>query len=147
MEREDSKLDKLVLDSSVIIKWFSQEQDTEKAIAIRERLIQGDIIIAAPDIQLYEIANALRYNSRLKEQDVKEAIESLLDIGVIIIIPTREVIKLAIELAYKFDITIYDAYFIALAKELKFTFITADEKLYGKVSSLDFAMLLKNIKN
>ena len=68
-----------------------------------------------------------------------------MSIGISIIVPTKIVIDSAISIAYQFDITIYDAYFVALAKELKFTFVTADEKLYNKIKKLDFVKLLKDI--
>lgn len=55
------------------------------------------------------------------------------------------VIESAVNIAYQCDITIYDAYFAALAKELKFKFVTADEKLYNKIKKLDFVKLLKDI--
>lgn len=55
------KLDHAVLDSSVIIKWFSEEEDTDIALSLRERNINGELMIAVPDLSLYEVANALRY--------------------------------------------------------------------------------------
>jgi len=59
-EKEEQVKD-LVVDSSVVIKWFSDEEDTEKALKIREDFLKGKNIIAVPDIQIYEIANALSH--------------------------------------------------------------------------------------
>ena len=147
MERKEVILDgNLVLDSSVVIKWFSQEKNTEKAINLRERFLKGEVEITVPDLQLYEIANALRYNEELKESDVTSAVESLMDIGINIIVPTREIMSSAIELAFEFNITLYDAYFLALAKTLRFTFVTADQKLYRKIEELKFVKLLNDLK-
>ena len=117
MERKETKLgNNFVLDSSVVIKWFSQEIDTEKAVDLRENFLKGDIEITVPDLQLYEIANALRYNKKLDELDIKLAIQSLMDIGIDIIVPTIDIIASAIEFAFRFNISLYDAYFVALAK-------------------------------
>lgn len=69
-----------------------------------------------------------------------------MSMGISIIVPTKRVIESAIGIAFQFDITIYDAYFIALAKELKFKYITADEKLHNKIKNLDFAQLLKTLQ-
>ncbi len=143
---EKEKLAKIVLDSSVVIKWFSQEEDTDRALIIREKFLDGENIIAVPDLQLYEIANALRYNNEIKKEEVNDAVESLIDLGLSIIVPTKEVMEAAIQAAYKFDITLYDAYFVALAKELEFVFITADEKLYEKLKILNYVVLLKHYK-
>ena len=146
MERKETKLgNNFVLDSSVVIKWFSQEIDTEKAVDLRENFLKGDIEITVPDLQLYEIANALRYNKKLNELDVKLAIQSLMDIGIDIIVPTIDIIASAIEFAFRFNISLYDAYFVALANELKFTLITADEKLYRNIKELKFVKLIEDL--
>lgn len=133
-----------ILDSSVVIKWFCEEEDTQTALAFREGHIKGELEIVDPDLVLYEIANALRYNKSISENDVKGAVDSLLRLGIDIIVPTKEVTDEAVSLAFKYDITVYDAYFIALAKALQFTSVTADEKLYNKVKELLFVKLLKD---
>lgn len=132
-----------VLDSSVIIKWFSEEEDTDIALTLREAHIEGTAIITVPDLVLYEVANALRYNENLQERDVIEAIESLIKLGIEVVVPTKEMIAEAVSLAFKQNITFYDACFVALAKILQFTCITADNDLYQKVKSLGRVCLLK----
>src|SRR3989338_11241654 len=98
-----------ILDSSVIIKWFSNEKDTDKSLRLRNSYAKGLSNIACPDLMIYEIANALRYNKFLKESDVKEAIKSILSLGINIVVPNRRVLESAISLAYRFNITFYDA--------------------------------------
>ncbi|MBI2105489.1 type II toxin-antitoxin system VapC family toxin [Candidatus Woesearchaeota archaeon] len=143
---KEKQANNLVIDSSVVIKWFSDEEDTKKALKIREDFLNGKNIIAVPDIQIYEIANALRYNKHITKEEVIKYADSLIDIGIIIVIPTAEIIKSSIEIAFEYNITIYDACFISLAKDLNFDFITADEKLYQKIETLKFARLLNNLK-
>lgn len=133
-----------ILDSSVIIKWFSEEEDTEKALDFREKHIAGEIELIDPDLLLYEVANALRYNKSINETDVKAAVDSLISLGIEIVVPTKEVTDEAISLAFQYNLTVYDAYFIALAKVLAFTFITADERLCRKVKGLPLVHLLKD---
>jgi len=87
----------------------------------------------------------LRYNQKLTENDVINAVESLMDMGINIIVPTREVMAFAVELAFKLNITLYDAYFVALAKTLKYTFITSDQKLYHKIKDIKFVKLLGDL--
>jgi len=145
MARKESKLKQLVLDSSVVIKWFSQEIHTEKALELRERFLKGENVIAVPDLQLYEIANALRYKKELQKRNVADAVKSLLDLGITIVVPTMDVVERAVEIAYDFDVTIYDAYFVALAESLSFTFVTADKKLHQKLKPLKFAILLEDV--
>ena len=146
MERKDSLKGNYVIDSSVIIKWFSKEEHTDLALKIRENFVYGNIDIVVPDLQLYEIANALRHNKNLGKSEVDNAVKSLIEIGIRIVVPTKAVMRTAINIAYDNDLTVYDAYFIALAKELGFIFITADVKLYKKINKLTFVKLLKDIK-
>lgn len=147
---EDGETEKqashLVPDSSVVIKWFSQEEGTEIALKIRKNFLEGKINIVVPDIQIYEIANALRYNRVFQERDVKGAIKSLIDLGLNIFVPTKDVIEKAVEVSFKYNVSFYDAYFVALARTLNFLFVTADEKLYDKLSTLEFVKLLKNLE-
>ena len=70
---DESKLEgNFILDSSVVIKWFSEEEDTATALEFREGYIQGELEIVTPDLLLYEIANALRYNKMLMKMMLKK---------------------------------------------------------------------------
>lgn len=84
------------------------------------------------------------YNKNIDENNVKEAIDSIIKLGINLVVPTKEVMDLAISFAIKYDITVYDAYFLALARALDFACVTADEKLYQKVKELNFVKLLKD---
>jgi len=143
MERDKKLSGDFVLDSSIIVKWFCDEEDTDLALKFREDYAKGEVNIACPDLVLYEIANALRYNKKLTEDDVKNSVYSIIDIGIDVIVPTKTVLESAISLAFKYDTTLYDGYFIALAKELGYIFITSDDNLFKKVKVLNFVRLLK----
>ena len=123
----------LVLDALVIVKWFTQEEKRSEALEIREKFINQKIDIVVPDLILYEISNALRYNPRFDEEDVKEAIDSLIKMELNIITPTKDIIERAIEISFLKNISVYDAYYIALAENIGFDLVTADEKLSNKV--------------
>ena len=49
-----------------------------------------------------------------------------------IVTPTYPLLERAIEMARHFNITCYDATYLALAEALEFEFITADERFYNK---------------
>ena len=135
----------VVVDSSVCIKWFCLEEETDKALFLRESYIKGTKILAIPDLILYEVAYALRHNKKVQEHDVQEAVESMFKLGVDIIVPTTEMLNSAITLAFAFNITVYDAVFLALADILSFECITADEKLYQKTKTLGYIRKLEDI--
>ncbi|KAF5424739.1 putative nucleic acid-binding protein, contains PIN domain [Candidatus Methanomarinus sp.] len=65
--------------------------------------------------------------------------------GINIIIPTGDVIKSAINLAFTHDVTLYDAFYAALAKEIDFTLITAGAKFYRKTNNLGFIKFIDEI--
>lgn len=134
-----------VLDASVVIKWFSEEEYTVRALKLRDDFSKGDIELVVPDLILYEVSNALRYNPDFDETDVADAVGTLFDIGISIIVPNREVINSALNLAYEHKITVYDAYYVALAKEINYKLITADRKLYLKIKDLKFAKYIDEI--
>ena len=128
----------IILDASVVVKWFSEEEYTEKALAIRERIRMGEERVIVPDLLLYELANALKYNPSFDANDVSDALTSIFDMDLEIVTPIPEIINLAVALAFDYNITVYDAFYIALAKDLELTFITADRRLCERVRGLDY---------
>ncbi len=65
----------------------------------------------APDLILYETANALRYNPRFTKEDVRRALASILDMRMEILVPTSNILGHAAEFAFKHNITLYDSYY------------------------------------
>ena len=134
----------LVLDTSVIGKWFKEETYSEIALKIREEFYQGKHEIVIPDLVLYELSNALRYDKEFNQELINTAIDSLIDMELDIVLPTEEIIKNAVDIALRYDITVYDAIFLSLSQMTDATFITADKKFYDKVKKLKFAKFLKD---
>ncbi len=135
----------IVLDTSVVVKWFSNEKHTEKALDIRKRIRNKDEIGVFPDLLLYELSNALRYNPNFDEKDVIDALESIINMDMEIVNLSSEVINLSITLAFERDITIYDSSYVALAQKLDANFVTADEKLYNKIHDLGLSTYITDI--
>jgi predicted nucleic acid-binding protein len=135
-------LNHIVIDTSVVYKWFINEIYSDKALELRKRISQSETHGVIPDLLIYELANALRYNTDYPAGEIKKAITSLFNIELSIVTPVEEIIATAIDLAISHNITIYDSYFVALAQELGYTFITADMKLLRKIKSLKFAQFL-----
>ena len=55
-------------------------------------------------------------------------------------------LKDAADLAKQYDITVYDAVFVSLAKLIDAIFITADKKLYEKIKKLKFVKFITDFK-
>jgi predicted nucleic acid-binding protein len=127
-----------VLDTSVVLKWFSAfgESDLSKALRLREEMLEGTAVFVVPELLFYEMANALRYNPNLSAKDANEALDSILDVGFEVRRADKKTMQDAINIAFKYNITIYDAYFIALSRAEGKPLITADYKLTERVKGL-----------
>ncbi|MEM4020956.1 MAG: type II toxin-antitoxin system VapC family toxin [Nitrososphaerota archaeon] len=127
---EEEKI--LVLDASVAVKWFNVEPLREKALIIRDKYVNGEIELIAPDLLYYEVANALRYNPRFGIEEVKSALKALEDLSIITYDFEGELREKAVELAYRFGITIYDAAYVALAVIRDASLYTANKEVVAK---------------
>jgi len=136
-----------VLDTSIIIKWFSEydEDDLDKALNLRNNILTNKCSIITPDLMLYELANALRYNTQFTDKDVKDAIKSVIDIGLDVRKVEAIVITRAVEIAFKYNVTVYDAYFLALSQTEKKPFITADYKFIKRLKDFKNIMRLSEM--
>ncbi len=130
-----------VIDASVIIKWFVNETDSDAALALRDAHKSGETQLIAPDLLIYEVANVLLHHPRFMENEIAKAVHSLYDIQLEIIVPTAELVQVAVHLASRHKLTLYDALYLGMARELGVELITADHKLQRK-ANLPFVHLL-----
>jgi len=133
---------KVVIDASVVIKWFVKEKDRERALMLREKHVKGGTLLSAPCLLAYEVCNALRHNPDFIEEDVKKAVKSLFELHIEFAPPTIDNMNLAVENAFRHGITAYDASYLSLAETENCPFVTADEKLYERLKENPLAMLL-----
>ncbi|MEM1951674.1 MAG: type II toxin-antitoxin system VapC family toxin [Candidatus Nitrosocaldus sp.] len=132
-EMEEEKA--LVIDASVVVKWFNIEPLHDKAIAIRDRYIDGAIDLIAPTLIYYEVANALRYNPRFGIEEVRAAVKALEDLSLTTYEFSMDMASKAVEIAYMYGITVYDAAYVSLAALMDTTLYTADKEVVAKVSA------------
>jgi predicted nucleic acid-binding protein len=116
-----------VTDANVIVKWYINEKDTDKALEMRNKYINGEIEILAPEILPFEVLNALRYADLFTPDELKKVVASLSAYGL-------RLYTLKGDLAKK---TIYDASYIALALVTDSKFYTADERLIDSIGDED----------
>jgi predicted nucleic acid-binding protein len=132
----------IVLDDSVIAKWFLDEPKSPKALYYRDLHAQKKEIIIAPSIIVYEIANLFRYKKEFTEREIIRVLEALENFRIEIVnLDFKDVINGAL-LAKEREITVYDAAYLLVALNFKCKFITADKKLYNKVKDFDYVELL-----
>lgn len=124
MERQ-----KKVLDASVLVKWFSQEKDTEKAIELREQHIEQSIKIIIPEIAFLEIINSLRYKKK-NEEELQKAVNDLLNLQLNVVNLNADILNKTVKIAVENNLAVYDSLYIAIAQFNGCPLITADKELY-----------------
>ena len=130
-----------VIDASVVIKWFLNEADSDKAIFIRKCNSLGNMILIVPDLIFTEILNGMKYK-KFDKEELNEINFTLWNIGFVIKRINKEILDKAIEISLKYNFTIYDSIYIALSEIHNCELITADEEL-AKVPNVK---LLNNIE-
>lgn len=95
---------------------------------------------------ILELANTIRYKKNSTAEDVEDVLNNFVRLGLDVIVPTIELTKNANRLSFKHNITIYDSLYLALAEELGYDFITADEKMYRKIQDISFVRLLNEVE-
>jgi predicted nucleic acid-binding protein len=120
---------KLVVDSSVIVKWISHqnEDDTDLAHKILVDLEKGKISLHLPELVKYEVANALLHK-KLTLPQTKASLEPLYHLPIDWIPETLESAHSTLVYAQEKNITYYDATFLTLAATLRAKLITANPK-------------------
>ena len=134
-----------VVDASVVVKWFVEEEGSDKALEVRDRYVNGELKLIAPELLPFEVLNALYYKRLFTIGELKSVSEAL-DAFFFELYPRRdECAKLTLEVAQENIITIYDAAYVSLAILKNTRLYTADaklkERLTGKHSN--YVTLLK----
>ncbi len=130
-------MDRIVLDTNVIAKLFLKEEWSDIALKIKDAHVDGKIEVTLPSLTKYELINVLKYKSFEKEE-VREALEVISDYAFSMIEPNDIVVNKIVDFSADYDISGYDATYVALANHIGAPFYTADDKMLRKVKKLDF---------
>ena len=123
----------VVLDSCVVTKWFLAESDSDQAEALFNALISGGGKIFVLDIVFTEVANALWKRQRrklIKAGEETTLLEDLMQLP-LTVVESANLLPLAMEIAVKYDRSVYDSLFVALVHKSGLPGITTDERLYN----------------
>jgi len=132
----------IIVDASVVIKWFIPEADSDQAVKLRDKHVEGSLALMAPDLLMYEVANALSYHPALSVDEIKEDLEALLMLDLDLIQPSSGFVLSIAEDARKYSVSVYDSSYIALAKVTSSSLITADRTLYEKTKKAGLVLML-----
>ncbi len=129
----------LVIDASVLIKFYVPEILSDRAERLLARVEKKEIVLLAPDLIYPEAGNMLWKKQRLKELSRPE-VEEITD--AILLLPlkieaSKSLLTVAVAIAIAYGMTVYDALYLGLAKICETTMITADRKLVEALAKAD----------
>lgn|SRR3989338_2545638 len=130
-----------VLDASVAVKWFCDEEDADKALRIKEDYKSGRIDLIVPELLFIELINVLKHK-KADEGKLLEINDFLWGAGFKIERINKTILDSAIRLSKKYSLTIYDAIYLAVANLNSAQLISADEQL----CSIPGVMSLKEVQ-
>lgn len=137
----------VVLDASVIVKWYVKEAEHQVANIIKEDFERGMIEVIIPGLMFYEVLNALRYKPSMGEADLEKVVNSLVDLQFAAIDLDAEYGHRIAKMAMRRGITVYDASYIALAQINSCYLFTADEKLRKKIQEEEWVKKLQEYED
>ena len=140
---------RVVIDASVVLKWYlPDEAHGEKALSFLNGYMANTLIIVGPSLLEYEVINGLiiaHRRGRFNKEKVISAVEGFLNLG-ITLVNLSEFYHGAITYCNDYNCSVYDASYLALAREKGVDLITADERLYNNVKKdLDWVKLLDDV--
>ena len=133
-----------VVDANVAIKLFIVETLSEQADALFAQLAQDPPArFYVPDLLFVECANILWKHVRRFGYPVASALEDMADLRALALqsVSTADLIADALAIAIAYEITAYDASYVALAHHLSVPFVTADEALVRKLDGTGYDIL------
>jgi predicted nucleic acid-binding protein len=121
----------LLVETSVLIKWFHSEGEAElaEARAIRDANQRGEIETRVIDLALYEVGNVLLTALRWAASEVADQLDDLVAICGAPLLMTPEWLRDAASLGAAQHLTFYDAAWAASARGLGISLVSADSKL------------------
>lgn len=132
-----------VVDASVAIKWFVDDDDTEANIDQATQLLiaaqRQDALFLQPPHWVSEVAAVL---ARLTPKTAGRSVDAILALAFVKTANKPTHYQRAISLALELDHHLFDTFYHAIALEMNGTLITADERYYKKAKRLGSILML-----
>ena len=138
-------MNRFVLDASVAVAWVVGIPVDPYAVAVQSHVASGWRAIVPPLWQL-EVANALLLNERRMTLTSAEADRGLLDLETFLasladLDPTPAAMRELANVARAYQLTVYDAAYLALAKRASLPLATLDKGLRAAAVKAGVALL------
>ena len=125
-----------VVDASIVAKWFLDEEFSEEARMLRDDYASDLVDLEAPSLLPFEVLNVVRYAGVFSTQELKRVAEALGSFAIPMSPLEGALAGETLDIATSTGLTVYDASYIALARELNTTLYTADRVLLKATKQL-----------
>lgn len=135
----------LVIDASVALKWFVNEDGSVQAAA----LLAGPDLLIAPDLILAEVGNAAwkaDRNGTMHPEQFDHA-AARLPAAFDELTPLAALSRRAGAIALVLDHPVYDCCYLALAEARGATLVTADRRLLSRVAGTEWEGLVVDLQS
>lgn len=140
---------RIIIDASVVLKWYlADEEDGSLALSLLEKYVAGKLYLMAPFLLEYEVANGLniaKKKGRIEEKEVKKALDGFMNLD-IELRPLSLTYAKALPYCGLYNITAYDASYVALAEDESVPLVTADKKLYNSLRKIAWVNWLGEVR-
>ncbi len=130
----------LVIDASVAVKWFVEEEGRADALAVFR--CNADIVV--PDLFFAEFVNVLWKKSRKGEVGIEQAAQAISCVGRFVgrVMKSADLIERAFQWAQKLDHPVYDCLYLTCADACGSKFVSAGEHFVRKLHGSEFGYLI-----
>jgi predicted nucleic acid-binding protein len=136
-------LTETVVDSGVVVKWFSPEPSRQEALRLLRLYQEEKIKLVAPTLLICEVASVLckRVRRGLTSASMAREAYRLLKINAPVLVDDRVVMDEAITLALASGQSVYDCIYLALALRRGCDLVTADQKFHAALNPMFSSVL------
>jgi predicted nucleic acid-binding protein len=134
----------LVIDASVVVKWFVEEIDFELA----RSLLDVNLERVAPELVIAETANVLQRKVRAGQMQDAKALDALRNLPSFFdrLVPSVELAGPGFALSRLLDHSVYDCMYLALSlQDSETRLVTSDLKFPGKANAAKLGSQIWNL--
>ena len=119
-------MNELVVDASVIVKWFrhQHESNRDEALSLRERM-RGGLVVVVPALLFLELLNSAARRWGWSASELRDLAQELAAMPFVVAEPSLEAVARWASLG----LSAYDASYVALAEQRGATLVTTDEQI------------------
>ena len=122
---------KVVLDASVVLKWFSRKDEelVAEAKEVYSKIVESKLEAWAPELLLTEVLNILARKKKLEGRFLSQVMERLKQVGIVWVRVGKDEIDELTRVVRKYKVTAYDGQYLWLAGKQKCQLLTTDKEL------------------